>query len=580
MMLNLYLFLGIIKSYKKWIYSPNKSSIKPNLIKTFLFYYIQIFNWVIFLPNLNISFFLLFNKNNNLNFLKVENRKFYKNNSKLLFFPLIFNIFQTIILQLIISIFQNTANLISKSSEPFLTQNFSKFKLINVISEILLLILYNVSNDKASVIIFFNCFCLYKFFSFFQSYPYKSFDLNVFHLTMIFILESKSLIQFIENFILFDESSENSFFLSLIQVVIFYFVSKVILMKIYEHKIKKPLVINCDFNFFSFLIEEFLQSAYLANDNKKELLKFYSFLNLHQKYCESNCPCKNFVYNNSMNERMSSTKHKQKKIKSKNRLINMGEVCKFIESLYYLRLRNINKRDLGISYEICFIKYITFLIEFRQNYVKAYYLLSINNVHFENSFSFIFKILEVSLFKRIFSLFDKKEIVFEDFKKKKEKYNFVDDSNFKNYFKAEENTTNIKENLISILEKIIEYWDNVYVYRKMDQFLFSTINLASQIKNLKKKLKKSLLNFPNNVKILKLSSIFYCSVENNLIESEFYEKKFLELKKIDMPKDVNLIHNISIFNGKVSSIIASFLKNWGKIIHYSHNCCTLFGFYF
>jgi hypothetical protein len=50
------------------------------------------------------------------------------------------------------------------------------------------------------------------------------------------------------------------------------------------------------------------------------------------------------------------------------------------------------------------------------------------------------------------------------------------------------------------------------------------------------------------------------------------------LKQRDSFKDINLIHTISILKRNVISIVASFLKEWGKILLCSDGCPKFFGY--
>lgn len=72
-------------------------------------------------------------------------------------------------------------------------------------------------------------------------------------------------------------------------------------------------------------------------------------------------------------------------------------------------------------------------------------------------------------------------------------------------------------------------------------------------------------------------SILRIRIQNDPILANKIEKKVDEINNKSLTLDANIIHSITVLNGNVISIIASFKKEKGKILKYSERTPQFFG---
>ena len=568
-------------------------STKKKFIQILSFYYLNLFNWIFFIPYLNISFFII-QKN--------------VNNSLIIFFSVL-NLIIIIFLSFI-CLFLNYNRFLTIKTENLML-NYSRGNFIFKPLEIIIVFIYNYQFKNSYLILpFYYIWFIMIITTFFLKLPFRNKKLNAFYIKMMFITQGTAFLKTFQNF-----HYKIHIFIWFLQILILMFFVEVFFEKFYSNFYLIPLDFSSNFKNFSFIIEETYLNALNSDSNRSCLINFTSILENHKKNCTINCICRNLIFNNFyFFEKLDNTTINRKKVqlkslkitnlfqvidkksfkkkktlietvtenedilKEKNWLINLKQIFEFIDRYLETKLKIESKSEITLEYEILLIKYINYLIYVQKNYIKAIYFLSSKIFLHKRDFSLRFRICEKNLKRNIFEKLLKKKISFQkenkfEYSKNNEQFSFI------NFFKSEEIKDKMRVKTFNICKSIEVFWRKVENgYKTVEKFYEDVLIVMKKIIKMKKVFKSVFEKYQKNINLLKLHSIFYSFALNDPITSLLFERKFIELIKKDEYSDKTVINNMTIAENKVSSIIVSYLQKWGKIIKYSNNCPSLFGY--
>lgn len=127
-----------------------------------------------------------------------------------------------------------------------------------------------------------------------------------------------------------------------------------------------------------------------------------------------------------------------------------------------------------------------------------------------------------------------------------------------------------KRKLIAILEaKATLMQSMIEGYEELDTMEKEMLDLIQSASELEQDITSELHHASMNLHYLKMLSILRIRVQNDPVFTAKIEKKIDEIHAKSRTQDVNLIHSLTVLNGNVISIIASFKKEKGKILKYS-----------
>ena len=231
-------------------------------------------------------------------------------------------------------------------------------------------------------------------------------------------------------------------------------------------------------NIFLFLIEEIMIcsqyfSEYFLENNDEYLMSFKKIMTSHFNNCDfAECQCS--YYRNIENKSIDKLMRMKKGIlslngeenflnfskKSMKKVTKKKALYKLIEHLMENKLKMMAKREMTFDYENFFFIYLNFLIKYKRNFTKVYFMLCLQrkNTQF---FSFTY-ILGEKYYQNLVSklVLIKKPKIYGDFKKKITKY-LDSNYNFDTYFNAENSKNFLKKKIKNILEMLIIFWEKM-----------------------------------------------------------------------------------------------------------------------
>ncbi|KAL4481083.1 hypothetical protein ABPG72_015038 [Tetrahymena utriculariae] len=329
---------------------------------------------------------------------------------------------------------------------------------------------------------------------------------------------------------------------------------------------------------------------------------------LHRNGCKiENCICHQYPCLNMKIMNDFSTNQKQEAIKETTdkeishliqNEINMRLIYKFIDSIFQWMFSQKCLSQSTQEFEKLSLKYISFMMKYQNNQVRAYYELKILQLK-KSSFSIYFKmianIISQKIQENIECLTDQGESQSLKSFGTQKKYNKI--SKFNRTVKNELTVQSIVDveqicaKYIPLFLEVIDCKHDLWVklqngYKCMNDFQVDAIKLMKKL-NLVKNLylremrKMKLMNpdIENSLQFQKLTQIFYLFVVNDTIKSIQIETQIIELKKRDTLAELDQLKNVSMIKGDICVLEISLSENLGKIVSKKdEKAASFFGF--
>ncbi|EAR87550.2 transmembrane protein, putative (macronuclear) [Tetrahymena thermophila SB210] len=321
-----------------------------------------------------------------------------------------------------------------------------------------------------------------------------------------------------------------------------------------------------------FYLEELVRFGIDQYKNEFNRFKLFQLLGYHKQKCVFlDCYCK------------------QTNFKDQKDNLNYQDLLILVDDLFlrFLNNKKISRNDY--EREHLYLKYISFITNFRNNPIRAYHILKSYLAKYKRS-SFYFTTISKVLSAKIEKQIEEKQDLFYKISKIHEAQA---NSQIKETVKVKEveKTLNLKQNLlplfISFVNSKIDYWQKVKNgFENIDQFSKQTLLFSKSSFIIKQKFNELFSNdnktisLDQNAIVIKLISIYKCVVMNQLSQSYKYESQYLNLKKSDFSKPYFIINQYNLANQNVQHFLISISKERGKILgKKTQEQANLFGYY-
>ncbi|KAL4473872.1 hypothetical protein ABPG74_022736 [Tetrahymena malaccensis] len=307
-----------------------------------------------------------------------------------------------------------------------------------------------------------------------------------------------------------------------------------------------------------FHIDMFLEEIFrLAQDYQKSeysKIKLFEIILFHQGVCNQPlCYCKASAFKDEKN------------------MLILDDVYKLIDSIFIYTLSSQQIKKDRDQFEHVSLKYITYLSKYRNNPMRAYYEIKKIQSQQRNVslyFTTLSKILSQKMEDNLINLQNQRMSTYS-------RYDQVVIQ--KNQVKLIEKSEKIKGVLLPLLRKYIiqktTYLEKLRQgYQKIDDLQIEISKLTKfgwQIQKVfSQYFKKSSYSSQvmQSVTMLKLESIYKCTVLNEYVNSLQLEQQIQDLKLKDLSKPQNQIHSVNIINQKIVHFLVSIAKDKGKIL--------------
>ncbi|EAR87549.2 transmembrane protein, putative (macronuclear) [Tetrahymena thermophila SB210] len=321
-----------------------------------------------------------------------------------------------------------------------------------------------------------------------------------------------------------------------------------------------------------FYLEELVRFGIDQYKNEFNRFKLFQLLGYHKQKCIFlDCYCK----------RTNFKDHKDN--------LNYQDLLILVDDLFlqFLNSKIISKNDY--EREHLYLKYISFITNYRNNPIRAYYVLKSYLAKYKKS-SFYFATISKVLSAKIEKQIEEKQHLFYQISKINEAQA---NSKIKETVKTKEveQTLSLKQNLlplfISFVKSKIDYWQRVINgFDNIDQFSKQTMLFSKKSFIIQQNFNElfsnenKLISLDENAIVAKLISIYKCIVMNQLSQSYKYETLFISLKKNDFSKPYFTINQYNLADQNVQHFVISISKERGKILSKkTQEQANLFGYY-
>ncbi|EAR86968.3 transmembrane protein, putative (macronuclear) [Tetrahymena thermophila SB210] len=334
------------------------------------------------------------------------------------------------------------------------------------------------------------------------------------------------------------------------------------------------------------------QSIY-SEEAKIKLQKAYR---IHQSSCKiSTCVCHSYYLLNtkSINEIQlnsnleSNAKDQTEQSQSVEKEINIRIIHKFVDSIFQWMFsqRCINQNTQ--QFEKLSLKYISFMIKYQNNPVRAYFELKSLFLK-KNSYSLYFKIIQSIISSNIQGKIDNtysnsysgedqsksSRDQINQIKKSKLNINQKNELSVSSIFQIEKLSQKFIPQFLKVIEKKYEFWVNLQNgYKSIGDFQVEAIKLMKQVRILRiaflqqmKQMQRMHPEVDNNIQFQKLTQIFLLFIANDTIKAINLEVLMNELKKRDSMAEFEMLKNISLTKGDICILEMSLSQNFGNIV--------------
>ncbi|KAL4453116.1 hypothetical protein ABPG74_015347 [Tetrahymena malaccensis] len=586
-------FLTLIKHYFKEFYFQHKSTfiIINEILNIYFTLYLNVFlQWFI---ELNCSLFFCSNKS----ILSIQRNQ---NNSNNCTIP----IWQTILSGsgIILSIFTALIINVYFRNYEFIEQNALKrkstyiFTFLIILRIVIIFIAFKGNSqlyDKIKHTLT-QVYGLFSILDYFMSLPYTNQDISQFYLKILAYFQIATTLAnfyFLTSYINGDEM----FYMSIIASVVL----EVSLKQIFNYKNQNILkgvwetekVIQ-DFDYYLEQIAQLAEMSYTNESCKIQLMKSYK---LHQAECKIQiCQChQNPILNMKINSDQFLKKSKENQIDISEKEahtqaeteINMGIVYQYIDSLFQWMFSQRCLNQDSIQYERLSLKYISFMLKYQNNPVRAYYELKALQLK-KNTFSIYFRmitqIIAIKIQDRIESFLEESSNGDEKKKgnaqtKKQERRSKLNKSaselTIYSIITVDQMCHEFVPLFISVIDKKYNYWNGMQKgYKTINDFQNDSLKLMKEVHNLResylrqmKVIKDSIPEVELNLQFQRLTQIFLLFIANDCNKAMSLELLILDLKKRDSLAESDSLKNTNLIKGEICILEVSLSENLGRI---------------
>ncbi|EAR93900.4 transmembrane protein, putative, partial (macronuclear) [Tetrahymena thermophila SB210] len=507
----------------------------------------------------------------------------------------------TSVMIIFVSIFiYNSADLVNKNN---LKTPFSYTKIIEYIG-IIILVAISYSESQLFMIIATLIFVFLLVVNLIRYFPYPSREISLFYLNAISIL-----IINLSMYIFYTFSprtnQQNYFFTSIIlctlSIVFNETIWNFIIQSINRYNIvfSKKKDLSKQLLFFTTVLELIKKSQ----KNEDAYIKLQGLMNQHQIECKDiNCPCISKLYEQKYKsdtqrqlelqlEKQALTsiaiQEDQRLIKSKARGIYLYElsqnkenyiqwILEFIDYQFTLCIK-FQKQSHELE-EFC-LKFWYFQCKVKNNQIKCLYLVKHHTQMFQEK-SIFFKIVEIAMTQFIENRIKEKDKSLRYSYRLKDTQEAIMYERFENFVLCEEKKVMIKQEVIDLIQKKIQYNEKlVEGYNTISELYKDIMNLMAGINRIERILLHELRQSKENIHFMRMLSLIKFRLINDPIFTEKLETQLNELYRRDEFQDKNIVHSLTVLKGNVVTIIASFGgKEKGLILNYSERTPQFFGY--
>ncbi|KAL4462858.1 hypothetical protein ABPG73_018127 [Tetrahymena malaccensis] len=442
---------------------------------------------------------------------------------------------------------------------------------------------------------------------YFLSIPFTDQDISKFYLVIIAYYEG---IVTCSNLFLLGGyiNGQEMFYMCILSTLILSATLQSALNYKYESMLKGNWVLEQIIPNLDYYLEQIILLGEKSSYSEEAKILIQKIFKLHRDGCKiENCichqyPCLNMKIVNEFttNQKLETIKETTDKEISHliQNEINMRLIYKFVDCIFQWMFSQKCLSQSTSEFEKLSLKYISFMMKYQNNQVRAYYELKILQLK-KSSFSVYFKmianIISQKIQENIESMIDQGDS--QSLKtlgaQKKNNRN----SKFNRAVKNELTVQSIVDvelicaKYIPVFLEVIDCKHDLWVklqngYKCMNDFQVDAIKLMkklNQVKNLylREMRKAQYINpdIENSLQFQKLTQIFYLFVVNDTIKSIQIETQIMELKKRDTLSEPDSLKNVSMIKGDICVIEISLSENLGKIVSKKdEKTASFFGF--
>ncbi|EWS71691.1 transmembrane protein, putative (macronuclear) [Tetrahymena thermophila SB210] len=376
----------------------------------------------------------------------------------------------------------------------------------------------------------------------------------------------------------------------------------------YESMLKGNWVIDQIIPNLDYYLEQIILLGEKSSYNEEAKILIQKIYKLHRNGCKiENCICHQYPCLNMKIISEFSSNQKQETIKETTdkeishliqNEINMRLIYKFVDSIFQWMFQQKCLSQSTQEFEKLSLKYISFMMKYQNNQVRAYYELKILQLK-KSSFSIYFKmisnIISQKIQENIESQTDSGESQSSKILGAQKKNN--KSSKFNRTTKNELTVQSIVDveqicsKYIPLFLEVIDCKHDLWVklqngYKCMNDFQVDAIKLMKKLNSIKnlylremRKVQYINPDVENSLQFKKLTQIFYLFVVNDTIKSISLETQIVELKKRDTLAEIDQLKNISMIKGDICVIEISLSENLGRIVSKKdEKTASFFGF--
>ncbi|EWS76590.1 transmembrane protein, putative (macronuclear) [Tetrahymena thermophila SB210] len=347
-----------------------------------------------------------------------------------------------------------------------------------------------------------------------------------------------------------------------------------------------------DFDYYLEQITQLAEKSFTNEDSKIQLMKSYK---LHQVECKiPTCQCHlNPLLNMKINsdqflkkstENQKDVGEKENHIQMEND-INMGIVYQFIDGLFQWMFSQRCINQDSIQYERLSLKYISFMLKYQNNPVRAYYELKALQLK-KNTFSIYFKmitqIIAVKIQERIDSFMEESGNS-EDRKKgssqtkKQERRSKLNKSaselTIYSIITVDQMCHDFIPQILLVIDKKYNYWNCMQKgYKTINDFQNDALKLMAEVNNLRdrylkqmKAIKDSIPEVELNLQFQRITQIFLLFIANDCNKAMNLELLIVDLKKRDSLAESDSLKNTNLIKGEICILEISLSESLGRI---------------
>ncbi|KAL4497190.1 hypothetical protein ABPG72_019510 [Tetrahymena utriculariae] len=453
----------------------------------------------------------------------------------------------------------------------------------------------SISNSKQILHFFCQIYGILSLTDYFVSIPFADQEISRFYLvcaTSFEVIVSFSNIYFLTSLI----NGEELFYMSILGSLILSVSAQQAFNYKYENILKGSWQREKIIPGLDFYLEQVILLAEQSIYSEEAKIKLQKAYRIHQSSCQiSICICHQYQLLNtkSINEIQlnsnleSNSKEQTEQNQSVQKEINIRIIHKFVDSIFQWMFSQKCINQNTQQFEKLSLKYISFMIKYQNNPVRAYFELKSLFLK-KNSYSLYFKIIQNIISTNIQSKIDNtysnngsgedqskssKEQI-NQIKKSKLNTNQKNELTVSSIFQIEKLSQKFIPEFLKVIEKKYEFWVNLQNgYKSIGDFQVEAIKLMKQVRDIRltflqqmKQIQKLYPEADSNIQFQKLTQIFLLFIANDTIKAINLEVQMNDLKKRDTLAEFEMLKNISLTKGDICILEISLSQNFGNIV--------------